>query len=371
MHNNLVYVTGRGLIDAVDLSDAEWEELCAHNVRSTVRQLVKCAWCWDKDRDTQWMRTYDNHLGTRVISHQPGEATDHPQQSLETPEHKEYNERTFRVWSGEGYPTRKEARAADGKTRADVLAEGPVVVAFEHQHSPFKKGHGALERTRLARAAGRTALFHTDQTAIFNNSRRAPMLHTAGNLELHEIADLNRPLEFRGGLRRIELYTCTVRDGHLCPSRKFSGCGKVHAKTQVIAKVLDDVLRGAPVGLYVPMFDANVVEGPRNFWTDRQSHVAYETYIGIQQALDGAPERRARKKPGRRDGHSRRSGAEDLEPFTVAPLRRLSSDLVAPAMRRPIPGACGAGQPSCGKPARFYAAGWLCDEHRPGSRAAA
>lgn len=32
------------------------------------------------------------------------------------------------------------------------------------------------------------------------------------------------------------------------------------------------------------------------------------------------------------------------------------------------PGAgCDTGRPRCGKPARFYPAGWRCDEHRPSS----
>ncbi|GAA2732120.1 hypothetical protein [Streptomyces nogalater] len=26
---------------------------------------------------------------------------------------------------------------------------------------------------------------------------------------------------------------------------------------------------------------------------------------------------------------------------------------------------CDTGRPRCGKPARFYAGGWRCDEHRP------
>jgi hypothetical protein len=34
-------------------------------------------------------------------------------------------------------------------------------------------------------------------------------------------------------------------------------------------------------------------------------------------------------------------------------------------MRR---GKCDTGRPLCGKTARWYAAGWRCDEHRPTSR---
>ncbi|OEJ22666.1 hypothetical protein BGK67_34400 [Streptomyces subrutilus] len=30
-------------------------------------------------------------------------------------------------------------------------------------------------------------------------------------------------------------------------------------------------------------------------------------------------------------------------------------------------GRCETGNPTCGQPARFYAAGWRCDRHRPRS----
>jgi hypothetical protein len=39
----------------------------------------------------------------------------------------------------------------------------------------------------------------------------------------------------------------------------------------------------------------------------------------------------------------------------------------APAIPRVIPGICDTGQPKCGQPARFYAAGWRCGQHVPRS----
>ncbi|CAM5390736.1 hypothetical protein STENM36S_06319 [Streptomyces tendae] len=33
----------------------------------------------------------------------------------------------------------------------------------------------------------------------------------------------------------------------------------------------------------------------------------------------------------------------------------------------PKPGTCDTGRPLCGKPARFYPAGWRCDDHVPTS----
>ncbi|NLG55647.1 MAG: hypothetical protein GX542_08365 [Rhodococcus sp.] len=49
----------------------------------------------------------------------------------------------------------------------------------------------------------------------------------------------------------------------------------------------------------------------------------------------------------------------------------ITASISAPPRARVIPGRCQAGVTACGAPARFYPAGWLCDEHRPGSRAAA
>lgn len=49
----------------------------------------------------------------------------------------------------------------------------------------------------------------------------------------------------------------------------------------------------------------------------------------------------------------------------------VAASIQAPPHARVVPGRCQAGVTACGAPARLYPAGWLCDEHRPGSRAAA
>jgi hypothetical protein len=41
-----------------------------------------------------------------------------------------------------------------------------------------------------------------------------------------------------------------------------------------------------------------------------------------------------------------------------------------PALRKPIPYRCSAGRTPCGKSARFFACGWRCVNHAPGSQAA-
>ncbi|MEZ3180333.1 hypothetical protein KYY02_17060 [Streptomyces pimonensis] len=365
----------RGVVDAAGLPSSEWEELRGRNANSTKVRLVQCAKCWELYGDIQWMKTY-NLAGTRVVSHQPGESRpDHDYEPVETEEHRAYNDRAFMIGEAEGYNPRKEAWAPNRKTRADVLLTGTLTIAYEHQHSPFRATgrYSAPERTRLAAAVGRTAMWHATNDKVRG---QVPILRTDGGLPPKVILNPNYRHEFRGGIYRIEIYTCTVREGHECPNRKFSGCGKPHARGQVTAGQLDDVLRGAPIGAYMPVADAKVLRAPRFFWTDMASYGQYRAYIASPAVsqTDGSPADKTWTRKGRRGGHSRskelqleamRAQAVDL---SISPrLDRPEPMPTAPAIPRPVPGACDTGQPKCGKPARFYAAGWRCDRHRPTS----
>lgn len=385
MLNNQVIVTDaslrayarrndRGVVDAAGLTSGEWEELRTRNANSTKVQLVQCAKCWELYGDVQWLKTY-NLAGTRVISHQPGESRpDHDYEPVETPEHLAWNERAFIIGDKEGYNPRKEAWAPNMKTRADVLLTGTLTIAYEHQHSPFSATgrYSAPERTRLAATVGRTAMWHATSDKVRG---QVPILRTDDGLPPKVILNPNYRHEFRGGIYRIEIYTCTVREGHECPNRKFSGCGKPHARGQVTAGQLDDVLRGAPIGAYMPVVDAKVLRAPRLFWTDMASYGQYLAYIASPAVAEAsAPADTGWTRKGRRGGHSRakevqleamRAEAIDLS----IPQQRGSSalGLTAPALPRPAPGICDTGRPKCGKPARFYPAGWRCDKHRPTS----
>lgn len=362
----------RGVVDAVQLTENEWAELCARNINSTRARVVKCGFCWVDHGETQWMQTF-NRLGTRVVRHQPGESRpDHDYEPVETPEHLAWNERAFIIGDREGYNPRKEAWAPNMKTRADVLLTGTLTIAYEHQHSPFSATgrYSAPERTRLAAAVGRTAMWHATSDKVRG---QVPILRTDDGLPPKVILNPNYRHEFRGGIYRIEIYTCTVREGHECPNRKFSGCGKPHARGQVTAGQLDDVLRGAPIGAYMPVVDAQVLRAPRFFWTDMASYGQYLAYIASPAGppTDGAPAAKAWTRKGRHSGHSRsrelqleamRAQAVDL---SIPPQRARSTP--APTIPRPVPGICDTGRPTCGEPARFYAAGWRCDKHRPTS----
>ncbi len=363
----------RGVVDAAELSSSEWEELRGRNANSTKIRLVQCAKCWELYGDIQWLKTY-NLAGTRVISHQPGESRpDHFYEAVEAPEHLAWNERVFIIGDEEGFNPRKEAWAPDMKTRADVLLTGTLTIAYEHQHSPFSATgrYSAPERTRLAAAAGRTAMWHTTSEKVRG---QVPILRTDGGLPPKVILNPNYRHEFRGGIYRIEIYTCTVREGHECPNRKFSGCGKPHARGQVTAGQLDDVLRGAPIGAYMPVMDAKVLRAPRFFWTDMASYGQYLAYIASPTVTKtGGPAGAGPARKGRRAGHSRTREARldamhaQAVDLSIPQQRGSRPGPSAPAIERPAPGICDTGQPRCDQPARFYPAGWRCEKHRPSS----
>jgi hypothetical protein len=300
----------RGIVDASSLTDGEWEELRGRNADSTKICLVQCAKCSELYGEVQWLKTY-NSRGIRVVSHQKGESLlRHAYEPVETAEHRAYNNRAFWIGEAEGYNPRKEAWAPNMKTRADVLLTGALTIAYEHQHSPFSATgrYSAPERTRLAAAVGRTAMWHATSDKVRG---QVPILRTDGGLPLKVIENPNYRHEFRGGIYRIEVYTCTVREGHRCPGRKFSGCGRPHARGQVTAGQLDDVLRGAPIGTYMPLTDAEVIGTPKFFWTDRTSYDQYFAYVADPDVLhrsNASPSERLRT--GARDGHSRAKEAE-------------------------------------------------------------
>lgn len=354
----------KGVVDANGLTGDEWTQLRQRNENSPKAKLVQCAKCWDLYGEVQWLRTYNTPRGTRVCSHQPGESRpDHAYEAVETPEHHAWNERAFIIGEAEGYNPRKEAWAPNMKTRADVLLTGTLTVAYEHQHSPFStsRRYSAAERTRLAASVGRTAMWHATSDTVRG---QVPILRTDGDLPLKVIRNPNYRHEFRGGVYRIEIYRCTVRNGYECPNGKFSGCGKPHARGQVTAGQLDDVLRGAPIGAYMPVMDAQVLRAPRFFWTDMASYGQYLAYIASPDTLPllgGAPANATRTQGGSRSGHSQ------AKEVALEAARSRTAGLFAPSTGRPPAGFCDAGRVRCGKPARFYPAGWRCDDHRPTS----
>ncbi|MFD7278381.1 hypothetical protein ACFV80_15355 [Streptomyces sp. NPDC059862] len=315
MHNNLIYLTdGRGKVDASKLSDTEWARLVVDNRDSVRRQLVKCAWCWDEDHVTHWMKTYSRN--GRVISHQPGESADHPYQALESDEHKAYCDRVERVGVAEGYEAQRESRADDGRTRSDVLLIGARHLSYEMQHSPFKPGYGARERTRRSLAAKRDAVaWHTDSSIIADGARVAML--RSNQARRPQIENPRYEIRILGGYRKVLVWDCTSREGHRCPLGRYAGCGATHVNSQPSAISLDDFIRQAPAGLVLPVWPLDRL----GFWTTTKDYQIWVDHFGGSSRSGGsgaAAQRRQSEQQG--DGHSRRTSAKDYAP--VVPQQR-------------------------------------------------
>ncbi|MBL3664459.1 hypothetical protein JL475_00165 [Streptomyces sp. M2CJ-2] len=393
MLNNQIIITDDGLdacahrkdhgvVDAALLPEREWRQLRSRNAKlggATKAKLIKCAKCWLEYGSEQWLSPKVNHLGTRVLAHQRGEGRpDHAYEAVEGPEHRAWKAHYVKVGEDAGLIYEVESRALDGRTVSDVALTGTRTIDMQHQHSLFSTSHrfSAPERTRLAAAVGRTSMWHTTNRQVRG---QVPILRTK-NPPLEVIENLNYRHEFEGGIYRIEIYRCDVRWGHECPDRKFSGCGKPHARGQLTTAHLDDVIRGAPIGKFMPMYDVQVIRAPRFFWTDAESYVQYLAYIGAldpMPILNGTPAEKPKSRSGPRKGHSRakEQELEAMRPRPVVlsppppglPAAEKPSRPVAPATPHPTPGICDTGRPLCGQPARFYAAGWRCEGHRPRS----
>lgn len=382
----------QGIVDAAELTDDAWAELRERNVDSTRKRLVKCGFCWVDHGEVQWMQTFTNHMGNRVIRHQPGESQDHPYQSVETPRHEAYKERAYLFGNSNGLPSKKEAPAEDGSAINDTLLEGVVPLAFEHQHSQFKQDKGLTKRIGIIEAVGRVPMFHTDQASVFN-AQKAPILRTDGDVPLEWIRDLNRPLIVTGGLREVIVFTCDARNGVWCPKARISGCGKTHVRTEPLrGTTLDQALMHGAMDEYRYILNAQVVDGPRGFWTTRECYDQYMSALGGDgklAPLEGAPVEREKTRNGTRRGHSRGHEAEldamfrqavvlgrpPVDLSAVAPVRGDPATSMRPTAlgvsARPAAGVCshwiGAERRYCRAEddIRRYVGGYRCPSHTP------
>ncbi|MGW9397273.1 hypothetical protein [Streptomyces sp. NPDC055642] len=380
MLNNQIIITDRYLfltarrgmhreLDAGLLRDCEWDQLCDLNINSPRAKLVQCGFCWVDHGELQWMQTFTNHRGNRVVRHQPGESQDHPYKSVETPRHKGYKRRACLVGDREGLRTGSEVPAEDGRTIADALLEGVLPLDYEHQHSDFSRDRGLTKRIGLIAGAGRVPMFHTDQDAIFKK-QTAPILRTDGKVPLEWIEDLDRPLIVTGGLREIILFTCDVRNGVYCPKGRIAGCGKTHARTEPLRGVtLDQALVHGALDEFRYVMDAKVTKLPRSFWTTRECHERYISALGASgefASLEGAPTGQAKTSSGRRNGHSRdrEAGLDAMyaQAVDLANFAPADQPFTRPRIEaRPVPRCLGCGWPLVLPDGEPFPECWRCD----------
>ncbi len=246
-----------------------------------------------------------------------------------------------------------------------------VLLGFESQLSP-RNPRDIQARDVAARRAGVVDAWQTDSQDMARDTT-VPWLRT-DRVPLELIMKRDSPIPFRGGIRRIELTKCDERFPGPCPRRRTGKCGGWHPTTRPAERPFDAFIRDAASGLYVRAI-VRVKRTAFEFWTPTTDHTAYlDATSGEPLAVMSRPRQvRRPMEDGDPTCRVRPPAAPDHEtallPYIPAPR---SAD-AAPSTKRAVSeappityrGKCGAGAQRCGAPARFYPAGWLCDDHRP------
>lgn len=99
------------------------------------------------------------------------------------------------------------------------------------QHSPFKQGYGATERTRRSlKAKWDSVAWHTDSPIIAGNAQVAML--RSNQARRPQIENPRYQLRILGGFRKVIVWECTARDGYRCLYGRYAGCGRTHMDTQ-------------------------------------------------------------------------------------------------------------------------------------------
>ncbi|MEU8779834.1 hypothetical protein [Streptomyces sp. NPDC048606] len=225
-----------------------------------------------------------------------------------------------------------------------------------------------------------------------------------------------------GGYRVLAEWHCVAAAQRPCPDGKVkTGCGKVHLlwdtprrmdgeasgwtsfDGDVASVTVGRTLIGAAIGHIAPLFIPSRKDSragshlwvplkDRNKWADyRRVDTPHSTE---SDELDDEIQYSGREADTTcRFGEDTWHPSAPLEPRGIASMElAITIDKMIPAPRtEPTPdrhepdkptalpnqpsqtpsplhrGSCETGKPTCGQPARFYAAGWRCDPHRPSS----
>ncbi|MER7706789.1 hypothetical protein ABTX81_28315 [Kitasatospora sp. NPDC097605] len=248
-------------------------------------------------------------------------------------EHKAYQERYVRAAESAGHTAEVDAVGADGRRRTDVLVTGAAGqrYGFAPQLS-YITAATARHRDGASRADGITPVWHTVDP-------RSPLIDAVhwtrtDDLPAAAIRD-DRHLLVRGGVRALALERCE-RMPTPCPARRQGSCGRRHPRWDPRPRQFDALVRDILARSYLPL-TVRAGRGLRRFWARAEDLDAFLDNGGtLAVPLPAA--------------------VEVPRPITRPPL--------APV----VPDICSAGRGArCGAPARPYAGGWFCGDHRPGA----
>ncbi len=384
-----VYHVGRNLelnLTEPDLGHPElpglWEELLGERNLPVPERQLQCMECRDqRPACPEWMFLTERR-GVRFATHHNPAVRDHP--SNESDQHKAIKERIAKAAILGGFRVDVESRAKDGRRRTDVLVKGVGDLLVGHEVQLAYAGLSSVrKRTRRARADGITPSWTTvDPQRDFIN--HVPWAQT-DDFPWKYIAE-GGDLQIRGGVRSLHMIRCNVLSPEPCPTRGQGRCGQRHGTwIPHFPYLLDDLVRDTAAGEFVPV----IVTGKRlnrRWWVRPADRDRYADCGGgivteddllrgregkiaatvIPRPLDG--ECRFGQDSGIRSAPRPAHDGDDTDLSVITETTPWPS----PPPRAPIRrGVCGSGSGPCGhSPARLYACGWRCEQHRPGLPAA-
>ncbi|GAA2807073.1 hypothetical protein RMN57_02330 [Kitasatospora sp. CM 4170] len=351
-----------------------WQRLLADR-RPVHRRGLYCPDCLTVRGVSAWMYVYERR-GTRIAAHHNPH---HDSHHGESDERKAYKERYARAAESAGHTAEVDAVGADGRRRTDVLVTGAGgrQYGFEAQLS-YITAATARSRDAAASADGITAVWHTVDP-------KSPLIDVvrwtrADDLPAAAIRD-DRDLLVRGGVRTLDLQLCE-RMPAPCPQRRQGSCGRRHPRWNPRPRQFDELVRDIADGSYVPL-TVQAGRALHRFWAPAPDLATYLDNGGTLAEDDHTRQapapRRATHRGRPRDAQCAVDRAERRRRrFEHVPPRDRGEAIWLPETTIPVPiprpplvsvreGVCSAGRTHCGAEARLYAAGWLCDAHRPGA----
>ncbi|MER5353713.1 hypothetical protein ABT093_25670 [Kitasatospora sp. NPDC002551] len=341
-----------------------WERLLGDR-RPVDQRGLHCPDCLSTRGISAWMYVFERR-GVRVAAHHH---PPHHRHHRESDEHKAYKERYVRAAESAGHRAEVEALGPDGRRRTDVLVTGAdgMRYGFAPQLS-YITAATARQRDAADRADGITPVWHTVQP----NSPLIDAVHwtRTDDLPAAAIRD-DRHLLVRGGVRALALEQCD-RMPTPCPVRRHGSCGRRHPRWDPRPRQFDALVRDIASGAYLPL-TLKAGRGLRRFWApagDLDAFLACTADPGAPprgRTTGSRPRRRGQCVVDRAERHGRRFEAPPTLPPAAEPPRPIARPPLAPV----VPHVCSAGHGArCGAPARPYAGGWFCDDHRPGTKPA-
>ncbi|HEY6115285.1 MAG TPA: hypothetical protein VI172_04935 [Candidatus Dormibacteraeota bacterium] len=337
------------------------------------------------NRGGEWFASHYRKPGEKPVSH-------------ESDEHIARKELVANEVVEAGHEAQIEQVVAGGRARLDVGIKGANGLFYDYDPQLSEQSRRSiLSRDGHRKRAGFTRIWDfvdPDHPGI----GAVPYIRTP-NLPAPVIRQQKSALEIRDGNYVVEEGWCTPEGTFVrCPEKPYNPekpadayCGGHHLVV-VPEHQSSAAYESDKPTLSLPRFVVEVADGERvPFKVDGQHGFMradqYERYLSehgpepepkkarpvVRDAdrhdlcTEDRPESDFRSAPRQR--HVSRTIVLETRPATPVDAETATtfSELADPAVPRPTPGICDTGRPVCGQPARMYAAGWRCDDHRPNS----